>query len=452
MRRLTRLWVIAMMIVGVTLTALVTYPINNPAFAQSEIIALPEIPDEGDVWIIKIHGDIDLGLASYVARSTEEAIEAKAALIIIEINTFGGRVDAATEIRDTLLRSGIATAAWITERAWSAGALISLSADSIWMSPGASIGAAEPRPMDEKTVSALRAEFESMAERVGRDPLIAAAMVDKNVEVPGVSRSGEILTLSARRAEELGYAEGIVSDRADLLYALGVSGRVVHESDINWAERTARFLTAPIISEILLSLAFLGLIAEVTSPGFGVPGIAGLASLLLFFGGRMIVGLVGWEVILLFIIGLVLIALELLVIPGFGITGILGIAALFASMALTYGGIEAAIQSLGIVLLITIVGGWLIWRFGKRTGLWRRLILTDVSGGADSTGAQSSTGARMDLLGKEGRSLTVLRPAGVVLIDGERIDAVSEGSYIPEGQTVVVYKIDGNRIVVREKT
>lgn len=452
MRRLTRLWVIAMMIVGVTLTALVTYSINNPAFAQSEIIALPEIPDEGDVWIIKIHGDIDLGLASYVARSTEEAIEAKAALIIIEINTFGGRVDAATEIRDTLLRSGIATAAWITERAWSAGALISLSADSIWMSPGASIGAAEPRPMDEKTVSALRAEFESMAERVGRDPLIAAAMVDKNVEVPGVSRSGEILTLSARRAEELGYAEGIVSDRADLLYALGVSGRVVHESDINWAERTARFLTAPIISEILLSLAFLGLIAEVTSPGFGVPGIAGLASLLLFFGGRMIVGLVGWEVILLFIIGLVLIALELLVIPGFGITGILGIAALFASMALTYGGIEAAIQSLGIVLLITIVGGWLIWRFGKRTGLWRRLILTDVSGGADSTGAQSSTGARMDLLGKEGRSLTVLRPAGVVLIDGERIDAVSEGSYIPEGQTVVVYKIDGNRIVVREKT
>lgn len=452
MRRLTRLWVIAMMIVGVTLTALVTYSINNPAFAQSEIIALPEIPDEGDVWIIKIHGDIDLGLASYVARSTEEAIEAKAALIIIEINTFGGRVDAATEIRDTLLRSGIATAAWITERAWSAGALISLSADSIWMSPGASIGAAEPRPMDEKTVSALRAEFESMAERVGRDPLIASAMVDKNVEVPGVSRSGEILTLSARRAEELGYAEGIVSDRADLLHALGVSGRVVHESDINWAERTARFLTAPIISEILLSLAFLGLIAEVTSPGFGVPGIAGLASLLLFFGGRMIVGLVGWEVILLFIIGLVLIALELLVIPGFGITGILGIAALFASMALTYGGIEAAIQSLGIVLLITIVGGWLIWRFGKRTGLWRRLILTDVSGGADSTGAQSSTGARMDLLGKEGRSLTVLRPAGVVLIDGERIDAVSEGSYIPEGQTVVVYKIDGNRIVVREKT
>src|SRR5690606_24254452 len=139
----------------------------------------------GPVWEIPVSGTIDLGLAAFVRRSVADALESGAAAIVVRINTFGGRVDAAAEIRDALIGSNIYTAALIVERAWSAGALIALAADAIWMAPGASLGAAEPRPADEKTISALRAEFEAMAERTGRDPRIAAAMVDANVAVEG---------------------------------------------------------------------------------------------------------------------------------------------------------------------------------------------------------------------------------------------------------------------------
>ena len=270
----------------------------------------------GSIWIIPIKGTIDLGLASFVERATREAVEAGAALILVEVNTFGGRVDAATEIRDTLLDAKVPTAAYVTERAWSAGALITLAAETIWMAPGSSIGAAQPIPADEKTVSALRAEFESTAERTGRDPRVAAAMVDAGVAVEGLVPQGEILTLTANRAIDVGYAEGVIAGRGELLAALGLEGLPVESVELNWAERAARFLSEPTVSQLLLTLGFLGLIAEAMSPGLGVPGAIGLTSLVLFYGGRMIVGLAGWESLLILGVGLLLVAAEIFLIPG----------------------------------------------------------------------------------------------------------------------------------------
>lgn len=403
----------------------------------------------GPVWVIPIDGTIDLGLASFVKRVAAEAAQSDATLVLLELNTFGGRVDAATEIRDTLLGAGVPTAAFVTERAWSAGALIALAADTLWMAPGTSIGAAEPRPTDEKTVSALRAEFEAMAERVGRDPKIAAAMVDKNVVVEGVTEAGEILTLSAARAREVGFAEGVVDGRRGVLTALGIEAAEVHHATPHWAERVVRFLTEPIVSELLLSLAFLGLIAEVTSPGFGVPGIAGLSALFLFFGGRYVVGLVGWEALALFLVGLILILLEILVIPGVGVAGLLGAISMLASLFLTFGGVEEALRSIGIVFIMTLAGAFLLIRLGKRTGVWSRLILTAGQSRPDEEQLPAAND-RSGLVGKEGYALTVLRPVGAVLIDGERIDALSEGGYVNAGSRVVVYRVDGDRVIVRE--
>lgn len=421
-------------------------PYDGPDIPETIIL-----PGTGPVWVISVEGTIDLGLASFISRQMAEANESLASVIIFEINTFGGRVDAATEIVDTILKADIPTVAWVTDRAWSAGALIALATDIIWMSPGSSIGAAEPRPADEKTISALKAQFESVAERTGRDPLIAAAMVDARVEVEGLSGPGEILTLTAKQAVTVGYSRNIVSNRQSIKNALDVASRTETVAQFNWAERAARFLTAPVITEILLTLAFLGLIAEVTSPGFGVPGALGLAALVLFFGGRYVVGIVGWEILLLFTLGLFFLLAELLIIPGFGIVGLLGIGSVVGSLILSYGAVELALRSLAIVLIITLIGTVLLWRFGRRRTLWGRLILSQTSPltGPEAEHTFSLLGS---FKGKEGRSFTVLRPAGVVIIEGERFDAVSAGGYIAAGKRIVVIRVDGSRIVVDEVT
>ncbi len=408
---------------------------------------LPLAGRNGRVWVVPLTGTIDLGLASFVRRAVDDAIDANAAAILVEVNTFGGRVDAATEIRDALIGAGIPTIAFVRERAWSAGALITLACDWIWMAPGASVGAAEPRPADPKTISALRAEFEAMAERRGRPAQFAAAMVDANVEIEGVSAAGEILTLSAGKAQEHGIADGIASSRSDVLQSIGLDRNAPQHASLNWGERVARFLTDPVVSQILLTLGFLGLLAEVTAPGWGIPGIAGVAALGLFFGGRYFIGLVGWEVMGLFVLGLFLLILELFVVTGFGFAGLGGLAALFASLYLAFGDAELAVRSIGTTILTTGVGAYILWRSGRRFGVWRRLILSS------KLSTEQGYVAPQDLKrheGQEGRTLTALRPAGAILIGDDRIDAVSEGSYVESGKPVVVVRVEGTRVVVRE--
>ena len=434
-------------LVAALLVAAIAGTMYEPMSAAGDREALPAQDPAGAVWVIPVQGTIDLGLAAFVGRVVKEASQADAALLLIELNTFGGRVDAATDIRDTLISSSVPTAAFVQERAWSAGALIALAADTIWMAPGSSIGAAQPVPADEKTVSALRAEFEATAERAGRDPKIAAAMVDAGVVIEGLVGEGEILTLTAGRAVEKGYAEGIARSREEVLSALDVSERRVVVAELGWSERMARFLSEPTVSQLLLTLGFLGLIAEATSPGVGVPGLVGVVCLALFYGARMIAGLVGWEVILLVIAGLVLIVLELLVIPGFGLAGLAGAGAILWSLVVSFGGNGEALRSVGISLGLTLVGALLLWRFGRRAGLWRRVILETRLGGE---GGHVSAPDHSRLVGRTGVALTALRPSGAVEIDGERIDAVSDGGYIAAGRQIEVKLVEGTRVVVRE--
>ena len=275
------------------------------------------------VYTVPIQGEIEPGLAAFVARGLALA-ERSNGVVLLEINTFGGRVDAATEIKDLVFKAEVPVIAYVSERAWSAGALIALSAPKIAMAPGSSMGAAEPRPMEEKTVSAVRAEFEATAERWGRDRRLAAAMVDASVVVEGLSEEGKILTLSAQDAVEYGMADLVAGSVHQVLSELGYESYELVRLEPHWAESIARFLTNSTISSLLLTLGFLGLVFEVMSPGWGVPGTAGLICLALFFGGRYVAGLMGWEAILLFLVGLVLILLEIFVIPGFGVAGVLG--------------------------------------------------------------------------------------------------------------------------------
>lgn len=404
-------------------------------------------PGSGRVLVVPISGNIETGLARFLGRAFDRAEAIGADLILLEINTPGGRVDAALEIVDRILQSPIPVAAYVPGRAWSAGALLAIAAPRIVMAPGSSIGAAEPRPAEEKIISALRAEFEAVAEKNGRDPTIAAAMVDADVEIPGLVAKGKILTLTAEAARERGYADAIAATREGALEALGLAPGAAEVQEIgpSTAERIARFITDPVVAPLLLSLGFLGLLAEITSPGWGVPGSLGLLALGLFFGGHFLAGFAGWEVILLFVVGLLLIAVEF-VVPGFGIFGIAGIAAVVTSIIFASASVEQALRSLGLSLVLSVGFGIVLARQGVRRGWWRRLILgeavTGRSGYVDAHGLAS-------LVGQEGTTLTPFRPAGTVAVGGRRLDAVSEGDFIPAGHPVVVVAAEGWRLIVR---
>lgn len=426
----------------VLLAAAVTLAAVGGAFGQTS--------GAPTVYLIDVTGTIDEGLAVYVNRTVRTAEAEGADALLVVINTFGGRVDSATTIRDSLMGTSLPVVVFVPERAWSAGALIALAADHLVMAPGASIGAAEPRPAEEKTISALRAEFEATAEAKGRDPIIAAAMVDQRVEVEGVSTAGQILTLSAQRALELGFIDGMAEGAEEALALVGFDDAQVRATELNWAERVARFLSEPTVSSLLLTLGFLGLLSEITTPGWGVPGIAGLTALALFFGARFITGLAGMEVVLLFLLGLGLLLLEVLVIPGFGVAGVLGIGAVLASLFLSFPDLPSALTAISVALVLTVVGAIFILRRVPQSRLWRKLSLDTRL--EDPGFEEDDPDDPVIKVGARGRALSPLRPAGTIRVGDFRLDAVSDGSFIPAGAAVEIVRIVGNRVTVRQAT
>jgi len=407
---------------------------------------------EGPVYVIPIEGTIDEGLAAFVERALGEARDGGAVAVLLEINTFGGRVDSATRIKDAVTAMPVPVVAFVTQRAWSAGALIALGARYVAMAPGTSIGAAEPRPADEKTISALRKEFEAAAEARGRDPLVAGAMVDADIEIEGLVEKGQVLTLSAQQARELNFIDFVGVRRAEVMEAFGVVASDWIDMEPNWSERVARFLTDPTVSSILLTLGFLGLLTEMTSPGWGVPGTGGVIALALFFGARFLAGLAGYEMILLFVGGLLLILLELFVIPGFGVAGVAGIAAILASIYFSFPDAATALKSLAVSLFAALVLGAVMLRFLPRSRAWQHLVLSTAIEEAEEDrlfreAVEQETTALA--VGRVGKAVTPLRPAGVIQIGDERFDAMTDGEFVEPGTPVRIVRVEGRKIVVR---
>lgn len=418
------------------------------------------------VYVVPVEGVIDLGLAPFIERVTEQAAEDGAAAVILEINTFGGRVDAAVLIRDTLLEANVPTVAFINKRAISAGALISLASEKIYMTEGATIGAAMPvqggapgaaaQPVEEKTVSYLRKEFSATAEARGRPTRLAEAMVDADVEIDGVIDKGKLLTLTTDEALKEGLIDAEVVDRSALLRELGLEGAEVREAEESWAESLVRFLTNPVLSSMLITVGLLGVITEIRTPGFGLPGAIGLASLGLFFWGHWLVQLAGYEELLLFGLGVLLLAVEVFVTPGFGVIGGLGVLSLLAGLAFSLLGPGSSPDAVvGVItrvltsLLVAAIAAVVLLRFLPRTPFGRKLVLD--TGMTAEEGYVSPPAEDRELLGREGLASSPLHPSGLALIAGRRIDVVSDGEYIDAGEPIVVTRVDGNRIVVRKR-
>jgi len=400
---------------------------------------------------IKIDETIEPGLAAYISRSYEIAESEGYDGVLIVMDTPGGLVDSSIEIKNRIIKSTLPTYTYIDGQAISAGSLIALSSEKISMREGSTMGAAEPRVgseiADEKILSVWKEELASVAEVYDRNPEIARAFADREMEIEGVKEKGKILSLTSSQALELGMIDYVSQSKEDFLLELGLGEAEITESTLTIGERVARLLTNPFVAPLLLTIGISGLILEVFSAGTGVFGILGGIALGLFFLGNIAAGFSNWIVVLIFLAGLILMAIEVFV-PGFGIFGISGLGLFILSIVLVSPSIEAALTSLTIAIVMSIIITLIAFKFLQKSTVWNRLVLKRF-GVAEEQAEEKSISE--SFVGQEGVTLTKLRPSGNVLLDnGEQVSVVTAGDFINDQERVKIVQKEGNRIVVRK--
>ena len=451
----------------------------------------------GTVYHIPIEGTIDLGLPPFIERSISEAEENNAKTIIFEVNTFGGRVDAATQIKDAILDSKVPTVAFINKRAISAGALISLSCEKVFMAGGATIGATTAVDMQgnkasEKVISYMREEMAATAEKRGRDTYIARGMVDEELEFPNKvikefisdgedldtiktkvyylvidgdtvivddiegRKQGNLITLTTEQSLKYKIADASLENFEAVLDSLGFSNLAVKKTTENWSENFVRFLTNPVVASLLTTFGFLGILFELQSPGWGIPGSIGLICLALSLSASYIAELATMSDLLVILMGMLFLMLEAFVFPGFGVAGVAGIIFILWGLYLLLlpdvpvG--EEVLSQASNGLIIGIIGGLvglvLLFRAMTKTKFWRDLTSPDIQKKED--GYVASFGWEK-LVGQEALTETDLHPSGWINVGNERVFALSEGNFIDKDVKVVILSVDGNRVVVRKK-
>jgi membrane-bound serine protease (ClpP class) len=423
------------------------------------------------VYYYKINDNISKPALRLTEKAVKEAEEGKYDYLFLELNTFGGELDAADKIRTLLLNTKVPSIVFINNNAASAGALISIACDSIYMMPGASIGAASVvnqtgEIMPDKYQSYMRSLMRTTAEHNGRNPNIAQAMVDPDVTIPNISDSGKVLTFTSEEAVKNGFCEGVVNSREEALQHAGIERPEIHEQELSTIDKIINFLVNPVVSGILIMCIVGGLYFELQAPGIGLPSIIAITAALLFFAPHYLEGLAAhWE-ILIFLAGLALLMLEFFVVPGFGVTGISGIVLIVASLVLTLVfnvgfkfkfdpefNASAYVSKMTILVLVSTLAGFFI-------SLWlgKKLIMAETRFGSmalrteleSDRGFTSQDMRNEKYVGKEGVAQTILRPAGKINIDGEIFDATAEHGYIEAGDKVKVTKFENAQLFVKK--
>lgn len=455
---------------------------NGVLFAQKD-----SIPDEEKaksvVFVFDINKDIDPGMWRKTQKSFEEASSANADYIIININTYGGMVNMADSIRTKILNSKVPVYAYIVNNAASAGALISIAADKIYMKTGAKIGSASVvdqtgKIMPEKYQSYMRSTMRATAEAHGkdtiinengdtllkwrRDPLIAEAMVDPRIYVEGVSDTGQIVAFTANEALENGYCEAIVGDIKELLQHAEIENYEITKYEPSKMDNLIGFLMSPVVQGILIMLIVGGIYFELQSPGIGFPLGAAVVAAILYFSPLYLEGLAeNWEMVI-FVIGLILIILEIFVIPGFGVAGISGIILALTGLVLSmvdniiFEFEFHAAEAIGVVLksfLIVVVSIFLSFilslylsKKALSSNAFSWIVLNSTQ--KKEEGYIGVESAQKELIGMTGIASTNLRPSGKVDIDDESYDAKSEIGFIEKGQKVKVIDYRSGQIYV----
>jgi membrane-bound serine protease (ClpP class) len=416
-------------------------------------------------------------------QAFEEADSLNADLFLIHMNTYGGTVLDADSIRTKILNSKIPVYVYIDNNAASAGALISIACDSIYMRIGANIGAATVvnptgSAMPDKYQSYMRSIMRATAEAQGkdtiiegsdtiikwrRDPKIAEAMVDESLYIEGISDTGKILTMTPSEAIELGFCEGISENIYDVIEKASFEEYEIREYRPTSLEKIIGLLVNPYVSGLLIMAIIGGIYFEMQTPGIGFPiGIAILAAIL-YFAPLYLEGLAeNWEIVL-FVIGLILIALEIFVIPGFGIAGISGITLAISGLILSllnnirfnFEWVETERVTQAFVTVITAFAAAFflsIWGskkiFTSTSGPFRNLALTATENKEEGfVGVETQN---ISMVGKKGFAITVLRPSGKIIIENDIFDAISETGFIEQGKEVTVIKYETGQLYVKK--
>jgi membrane-bound serine protease (ClpP class) len=435
------------------LTALLLFPVFS--FCQSS-----------KVYVFNLNDEIGPATWRQTRKAFEKATEIKASTIIIRMNTFGGMVEYADSIRSKILNSPMKTVVFIDNNAASAGALISIASDVIYMQKGASIGAAsvvdtKGTIMPEKYQSYMRGLMRSTAEAKGRDPKIAEAFVDPDIEIPNLNAKGKVLTLTSKEALKVGYCKAEVTsiDQVFKAEGLDINNRVDHV--VTLTDRVIAFLITPFVSGILILLIIGGIYFEMQAPGIGFALLVSIVAAALFFAPLYLEGLAAhWE-IGLFIAGIILLMLEVFVIPGFGVAGILGIVFIISGLALsmvlndffdfTVTGSEQLTTSLLIVIgsmVGAIVVSVILGKSILNTPVFKRLVLEDEQ----RSDQGYVTGRKVEnLVDKIGITTTDMRPSGKIEIEGKWYDAIAMDGYLDKGTTIYVEKEENYNLFVRKK-
>jgi membrane-bound serine protease (ClpP class) len=417
------------------------------------------------VMVMEIKSEIDPRVTRYVDLALKHAEETKAEVVIIEMDTYGGILTDAKDIVDKIM--GFKKPIWvfINSDAASAGALISIACDSIYMSPGASIGAAtvvdasgERAP--DKYQSYMRSIMRSTAEENKRNPTIAEGMVDERVELDSIKKEGQVITFSTSEAIRYGYCEGKVESIEDILKKNNIADYELDRFSLSGTDRVIAFFLNPFLSGLLILAIIGGIYFEMQAPGLGFAGLVALVALILYLVPYYLNGLAeNWEIIAFFI-GLILIGLEVFVIPGFGVAGIAGIAVTIMSLVLIMLNNDAFdfefVPMNDIVFAFSaavggLLGGMaLLFVGGARlanTKLYKRVALTDTQ---DRSAGYTSSFNQKDMKGKRGITETVLRPSGKITIEGQLYDAFTRGEYIEKGESVEVLSETGSSLQVKQ--
>lgn len=405
--------------------------------------------------------EVNRWYSSYIKKGLEKAKEEGATLIILELDTPGGLVASALEIKNYLISSEIPVVTFINKNALSAGALISLSTDAIYMSSGSIIGAATPiylkdgkiEKASEKEVSAMRAAMRSSAERTKKNVRVAEAFVDESITLTekddGINLDNEtLLTLSTDEAIKVKIADGVANSISDIIKLRGLSEQsVITTISEEKYDFILRFLISPAVLSALISIGLIGAFIELKTPGFGLGGIISILAFSIFFFAQVFVGESSYIAPAIFIIGVILIALEIFVIPGFGIAGVLGIVGIFTSIFMSFGVNNFKTASLAVffAIVISIVIMIILARFMSKSKSFSNHLALNT----DTANYHSSVSYDF-LLGRDGIADTFLRPSGNVIIDDVKYDVISDGAFIDKGKRVKVVLVEGSKIVVRE--
>lgn len=429
-------------------------------------IIFQAFPKEGLVYEINIDSDIGSTSRIFLNNGLKEARALEADAILLHLNTYGGTLVDADSMRTAILYNDIPVYVFVDNNAASAGALISIACKGIYMRSGGTIGAAtvveggsgEQAP--DKYQSYMRALMRSTAEFTGRDPKIAEAMVDERIVIPGLNEEGRVLTLTAKEALEVGYCDGIAESREEVISEyLGYTEYEIKEYAPSFMDKLMGFLTNGGFRAILIMIIVAGIYFELQSPGIGFPSVAAIAAAVLYFTPLYLGGLVqNWEIVI-FIIGIILILLEIFVIPGFGVAGIsgiilMGMGLIFASLNNDWFNFEMVEIPDLTVSIISVTGGFVLsflliiimsTQIGKK-GMFRRIALETDMGSSGSVDTKDH-----ELVGLSGVTMTVLRPSGKVIINEEVYDAVSNLNYIEANTSIKVVKFENMQLYVEKE-